>query len=508
MRSSTISICASTIALLFLSIAPTSTNAALSIDFVKTRRDGGPIDTEYRLRPRRSRRRKRDANVAVTLDNSQVLYSANVSVGTPPQNLILQLDTGSSDIWLPASSASLCQQRGDQCEGGTFDSSSSSSFKDIDQGGFKIEYVDGSGAKGDYVSDNFEIGGATIKSLEMGLATTTVIGVGVAGIGYDSNEGIVLYSGKTSYPNLIDQMVSQKIVNSRSYSLWLNDLDANTGSVLFGAIDTEKFTAPLIGVPILKDASTGNFTSFAVTLSSVAVNDGTNISNVTSSGFSAPVILDAGTSMTYLPDDITNSIWNSVGAVESQDDGVGYVDCDLQKTDATINFGFGGSDGPTVKVKVSELVFDPSTQFSDGSPACAFGILPAGQEELLFGDSFLRSTYVVYDLDSNVCYLANTVFNSSKSNIKDISTGNGGVPGVSVTASQALATQTFTGVTGPMSGGTTAAADNNFMPGKTTLTSTANSGTGLAQVNWTLLLSISIGAMVMASLGAARVVLV
>ncbi len=83
----------------------------------------------------------------------------------------------------------------------TVDSSSSSTFKDIDQGGFKIEYVDGSGAKGDYVSDNFEIGGSTIKSLEMGLATTTVIGVGVAGIGYDSNEGIVLYSGRKTAPH-------------------------------------------------------------------------------------------------------------------------------------------------------------------------------------------------------------------------------------------------------------------------------------------------------------------
>jgi hypothetical protein len=35
------------------------------------------------------------------------LYFVNVSVGTPPQNLELQIDTGSSDIWMIASDANI-----------------------------------------------------------------------------------------------------------------------------------------------------------------------------------------------------------------------------------------------------------------------------------------------------------------------------------------------------------------------------------------------------------------
>jgi hypothetical protein len=41
-------------------------------------------------------------------------YYADVAVGTPPQNLSLILDTGSSDIWLLSGDAGLCSSRKQQ----------------------------------------------------------------------------------------------------------------------------------------------------------------------------------------------------------------------------------------------------------------------------------------------------------------------------------------------------------------------------------------------------------
>lgn len=41
----------------------------------------------------------------ITNDRSRGGYFLTCNVGNPPQNLTLQLDTGSSDIWVPASSA-------------------------------------------------------------------------------------------------------------------------------------------------------------------------------------------------------------------------------------------------------------------------------------------------------------------------------------------------------------------------------------------------------------------
>ena len=67
---------------------------------------------------------KRANTVQVELGNAVTagLYFANISVGTPAQHLMVQIDTGSSDVWVPANTAPVCAESASQgggCDGGS-----------------------------------------------------------------------------------------------------------------------------------------------------------------------------------------------------------------------------------------------------------------------------------------------------------------------------------------------------------------------------------------------------
>lgn len=155
-------------------------------------------------------------------------YFATCAIGTPYQNLTLQLDTGSSDTWVPDTTAEACQgTRSDPqgCAFGAFDPAKSSTFVDVGKGDFDISYVDGSHSRGDYFSDRFEIGGAVVN-VTMGLGIDTDIAYGLVGVGYALNEANVsnTQSVSSAYPNLPVTMEQEGLINSIAYSLWLNDL--------------------------------------------------------------------------------------------------------------------------------------------------------------------------------------------------------------------------------------------------------------------------------------------
>jgi hypothetical protein len=57
----------------------------------------------------------------------------------------------------------------------------------------------------------------------MAVATSMrYVETGIMGIGFDADES--LPPGVNTYPNIIDDMVAQDLINTRAYSLWLDDL--------------------------------------------------------------------------------------------------------------------------------------------------------------------------------------------------------------------------------------------------------------------------------------------
>ncbi|KAH8594685.1 aspartic peptidase domain-containing protein [Bisporella sp. PMI_857] len=381
------------------------------------------------------------------------LYFANISVGTPPQEFQVQIDTGSSDLWVPSATARLCQlQQGSECPGGAFDYAASSTFQDIGQGEFNISYVDGSGSVGDYFSDALSIGGASISNFQMGLALDTTIGVGIMGIGYNNSEANVFTGNGIIYANLPFAMVDQGLIKTEAYSLWLNDLQSSEGNILFGGVDTAKYTGDLISVKVYPDTQSGRVSSFTVAFTSLSATSSSGTDQLTPPDYAEAAILDSGTTITLLPNNIAQVVFDELGATVSERLGAVVVPCSLRENSGTLNYGFGGTGGPTIKVSVNDLVLPLVLSngrvptYTNGEPACQLGIQAAGDFPVLFGDTFLRSAYAVYDLANNRIALAQTDFNSTDSNVVPFASVGAPIPSATSAPNEAAVTQTATGI--------------------------------------------------------------
>jgi len=363
--------------------------------------------------PARDRLRKR-GSLQVTLDNLATLYFANITLGTPAQNLRLDIDTGSSDIWANSAVSTLCTQFSSQCSvSGTYNANKSSSYNYVNSF-FSIQYADNSYAEGDYATDTLGLGGMNIDNVPFGIGYKSTSAQGILGVGYATNVALVGVTGQT-YQNLPLLMASAKIINSPAYSLWLNDLDANTGSVLFGGVDTEKFNGMLSSLPIIKE--NGQYREFIVALTALKVAGQSVVSTA------IPVLLDSGSSLSYLPTNYAQAVFTIFNAKYSSQAGAAIVDCSYMNSQQTIDFTFSGI---TITVPMNEMVLVDG--ISRGKQVCILGISDAQGSTSVLGDTFLRSAYVVYDLANNQISMANTNFNATNSNVKEIAAGANGVP--------------------------------------------------------------------------------
>ena len=79
--------------------------------------------------------------------NGDEEWAGNVSIGTPPAPFFVDFDTGSADLWVPASSCTSCHGAR-----GMYNMAKSSSGAKKG-GNFSITYADGTGASGPIFTD-------------------------------------------------------------------------------------------------------------------------------------------------------------------------------------------------------------------------------------------------------------------------------------------------------------------------------------------------------------------
>ena len=354
-----------------------------------------------------------------------LFYAANVSVGTPPQPMRMIIDTGSADFWVNTPTSDLCAKVSACEDFGVYTANSSSTYRYID-GNFNISYQDGGSATGDYVSDTLTVGGLQVPNLQMGVAYHSETNQNVWGVGYP------IIEGGDSYPNAPFQMVIDGLISSAAFSLWLNDQENATGSILFGGVDTARYSGSLQTLPIIpygtsSDHGPAKYIELQINLTSVSAMINGKTTKLGTSLQPEVALLDSGATACYFPDTIAQSIYTAVGATYNVTSSEAACPCSVATLNATLNFDFANK---TITVPISEFVRQPSDPNPvPGGEACLLAVLPSsGGSSYVLGDPFLRSAYVVYDLSNNEIAIAQTAFNVTTSRVLEIVNGTGGIP--------------------------------------------------------------------------------
>lgn len=383
-------------------------------------------------------------------------YNINITIGTPPQLVNVNFDTGSSDLIVNSPTTAWCKSG--ECIFGAYDIGNSSSATLVSKNMGQptpISYLVGQ-AQGDWVRDTVVIAGQSISNFTLGVADlNSSLSQNILGMGYPA--------GGTNPANqsTAGAMVKAGLVKSASFSVYLNSLASSLGSVLFGGVDTSKFLGSLHSYPIVPYAG-NEYLRLQINMSSISISGDKNVSSTTSDPIT--VMFDSGEFAINLPQDFVDKVWETynvkgIQVTANPPTTVGVCNCSLANSTSTLDVGFPGLN---ISVPFNSIVVEPSplllAAFNQTLPAgiCLFNINGLDGREatlpFILGDSFLREVYYVVDLDSNEIALAPMNPNPGQSNILEIAAGAAGLASITASASgYATATATPTASKGSSS---------------------------------------------------------
>ena len=294
---------------------------------------------------------------------------------------------------------------------------------------------------GPYFNDTLRFGSAVIPNMTLAIgdipSTLYIDGFqGIMGLGARLGEAIISHQGtplfhdiNATFPTIYDQLQTLGYTPRRAFSIYMNSPAAESGTVLFGAVDTSKYSGALVSVPVQQ---LGGFTAWAIVLTAVSSNDDNTTTLLTASNFSMTVILDTGAPSMYLPTSLYTSLTANMNATMHAN--TPYVPCTLL-SDESVSYTFQfGVDGPSITVPQPWLIFpfeyppagNPACVVADdGTKLCYLGVIPTEGPIILLGDTFIRSAYLVFDADNLVVGMAQAKYGVQEERVVTLAAGSG-----------------------------------------------------------------------------------
>ncbi|GJD02653.1 endothiapepsin [Colletotrichum higginsianum] len=307
-------------------------------------------------------------------------YLCPVQIGTPPQTLNLNFDTGSSDLWVFSSETPITQVAGQAI----YNISASSSAKNLQGASWSISYGDGSSSRGNVYMDTVTIGGVTVENQAVESANQVSASFsrnknqsGLVGLAFGNINTVQPAKQKTFFENAM---------NNLAMPLFTANLKkAAAGNYNFGFLDPTEFTGEISFVPANTTAGFWQFTAqgFAV---------GSNGSAPTSAPHEA--IADTGTTLMLLPDAIVSAYYQRIASAKFDSTNGGFVfNCGDKIPSFTVDLGTYKAVVPGEFMKFAPV--DGET--IETSTTCFGGIQSAAALPFaIYGDVFLKSQYVVF----------------------------------------------------------------------------------------------------------------
>ncbi|KAH8886025.1 microbial aspartic proteinase [Thozetella sp. PMI_491] len=322
-------------------------------------------------------RRGNGTVLAIPETSDDKAYVSPVEIGTPPQTLYLDFDTGSSDLWVFSSETPKSMVRGQA----VYTPASSTTSKSLKGASWIISYGDGSSCGGSVFTDKVTVGSFAVenqavesaKQVSSQFTRDTKIH-GLLGLGFSNMNTVSPTRQNTFFDNAKATL---------DEPLFTCDLRRHgNGTYDFGYIDKSKYTGDIIYTPVTQSRGYWSFTSTGYGFGTDAFK------NTSVSG-----IADTGTTLLYLPYDIVRAYYAKVPKASISDLVGGYV---FPCTTVLPSFTYG----------IGEARFTIPPNFMNHSPIqrgstqCFGGLQPRpdGIGNInIFGDVALKAAFVVFE---------------------------------------------------------------------------------------------------------------